>query len=315
MIYTFTANPSLDKLLFVKELSVGKYNWGEVKQYDPAGKGINVSRCLQSLGIENMVLGFFAGSTGDYLIQSLRQQGFAIDPIMIEGENRSNVTLVESASGRMTKLNEYGPVVSAEACHLALEKITEKTKSGDIWIISGSALPGLPDNFYALMIETIRKYGGKTYLDSSGKWLLHGYPAAPDLLRINKLEAGAALDKELATRAQVYKAIGAFRRKGIPNIVISMGRLGAVFFDSTSLYDVTAPEVQEKTSIGAGDAMMAMITYGHLKNWPLSKIAAWGVAAGSASVMQTGTATITLDQVAPLVDKVRVEEIECALAQ
>ena len=101
MIYTFTANPSLDKLYILNRLSVGKYNRGQVVQYDPGGKGINVSRCLKELGDESIITGFFGGSTGDFLIDNLQTQGLIVDPIRIKGETRSNITLIENFNGQI----------------------------------------------------------------------------------------------------------------------------------------------------------------------------------------------------------------------
>jgi len=159
------------------------------------------------------------------------------------------------------------------------------------------------------MIEVIKKHGGLTFLDTSGKWLIHGYQATPNLLRINTLEAEIALNRKLTTREELYKAIRMISKRGISLTVISMGSRGALLTDSKSLYDVTAPKVDEKTTVGAGDAMMAMIVYGYVHGWSLEKIAVWSVAAGSASVMQEGTATVTSEQVQPLLDRVNVKKL------
>lgn len=309
MIYTLTANPSLDKLYILDELKVGQYNRGEVARYDPGGKGINVSRCLKALGIDSVILGFFAGNIGKFLINSLQEQGLSVDPVFIDGESRSNVTMIEHASGRMTKLNEYGPVVDQAAYHAMLQKVTENTQPGDIWVLSGSASPGLPDDFYAQLIKVIKSQGGMAFLDSSGKWLIHGYKAIPNLLRINSEEAEMIVDKKLVTKEDLLEALTAISRMGISMSVISMGSEGALFSDVESLYEVNAPQVEEKTTVGAGDAMMAAIIYGYIQEWPLEKIAAWSVAAGSASVMQAGTATVDRSQILPLLDQVKINKI------
>ncbi len=308
MIYTFTANPSLDKLYILEELKAGQYNRGEVARYDPGGKGINVSRCLKAFGVESVILGFFAGSTGDWLIKTLRKQGLTVDPVNIAGESRSNITLIERAAGRMTKLNENGPSVDQAAYQSILLKALERTRPGDIWVLSGSLAPGMPDDFYARLVDAIKSRQGMAFLDSSGKWLIHGYRAVPDLLRINTEEAEIILDRKLITREDLFEALAAISRSGISLSAISLGPKGAIFSDSESLYEVNAPKVTEETTVGAGDAMMAAIIYGYIQKWPMEKIAAWSVAAGSASVMQAGTAAVSPDQVLPLLDQVNVKK-------
>lgn len=309
MIYTFTANPSLDKLYILNRLSIGQYNRGQVVQYDPGGKGINVSRCLKELGDESIITGFFGGSTGNFLIDNLQAQGFEVDPIRIEGENRSNITLIENFNGQMTKFNEFGPTASIKAMDLLLEKVENRTKKGDVWVLSGSILPGLPNGFYAILIKKIHACGGLAFLDTSGMWLIYGYQAIPFLVRINRSEAETVIGKKLISKEDIFNEIKKFQKKGLAISVISLDAEGAVFADKTTTLEVTAPNIAAKTVVGAGDAMMAMIVHGYLHEWPFEKIAKWGVAAGSASVMKDGTSIAEFELIQTLVEKVDLKEV------
>ncbi len=310
MIYTLTVNPSLDKLFILDALRVGEYNRGEVVRYDAGGKGINVSRCLQALGVESVVVGYFAGCTGGYLLDSLHRMGLEVEPIFIDGESRSNITLQESAADRMTKLNEFGPVVDNDAYQGMCQKIDELTRPGDIWVLSGSLSPGLPDDSYAIFIKAIKERGGLTFLDTSGIWLKKGIEAVPDFLHMNVEESEYFINKQTKTREDLHAVIRNIGGKGITTVVISLGSQGALFVDANSLCDVHAPSVQVRTTVGAGDAMMAMIVYGYLHHWSLTKISAWSVAAGSASVMQEGTSSVSMEQVSQLVGKITMEEYD-----
>jgi 1-phosphofructokinase len=91
--------------------------------------------------------------------------------------------------------------------------------------------------------------------------------------------------------------------------VISLGAEGAIFSNVESILKVSAPKIAVRTPVGAGDAMMAAIIYGHVQKWPLEKIAAWSVAAGSASAKQAGTATVSPEQIRALLDQVNVKTI------
>ena len=71
MIYTITFNPSLDYVLKVPELSLGKINRSENEKIYIGGKGINVSRVLNTLGMKSIPLGFIAGFTGKELKNKL----------------------------------------------------------------------------------------------------------------------------------------------------------------------------------------------------------------------------------------------------
>lgn len=58
MIYTITLNPSIDYVVHVKQMELGKLNKMSSDLKLPGGKGINVSRILQELNVNSTALGF-----------------------------------------------------------------------------------------------------------------------------------------------------------------------------------------------------------------------------------------------------------------
>ena len=159
------------------------------------------------------------------------------------------------------------------------------------------------------MIKKIHACGGLAFLDASGMWLIYGYQAIPFLVRINRSEAETVIGKKLISKEDVFNEIKKFQKKGLAISVISLDAEGAVFADKTTTLEVTAPNVAAKTVVGAGDAMMAMIVHGYLHEWPFEKIAKWGVAAGSASVMKDGTSIAKFELIQTLVEKVDLKEV------
>ena len=67
MIYTVSFNPSLDYVVDVPQIELGRVNRAQSEILYPGGKGINVSIVLTNLGIENEALGFIAGFVGKTL--------------------------------------------------------------------------------------------------------------------------------------------------------------------------------------------------------------------------------------------------------
>ena len=72
MIYTLTLNPSIDYVIDVENLELGKVNRTSKDFKFPGGKGINVSRILGNQKIDNIALGFLGGFTGKFIEDNLK---------------------------------------------------------------------------------------------------------------------------------------------------------------------------------------------------------------------------------------------------
>ena len=72
MIYTVTVNPSIDYIVQLNELTLGEVNRMDYDNKLPGGKGINVSRILKELGLDNTAWGFLGGFTGELDRKSTR---------------------------------------------------------------------------------------------------------------------------------------------------------------------------------------------------------------------------------------------------
>ena len=75
MIYTVTLNPSIDFIVRIDKVEIGEVNRMESDDKFAGGKGINVSRILQRLGVDNTATGFIGGFTGRFVTDSLDAEG------------------------------------------------------------------------------------------------------------------------------------------------------------------------------------------------------------------------------------------------
>ena len=63
MIYTVTLNPAIDYIVRLDHVETGAVNRMTSEDKFAGGKGINVSRVLKRLDIENTATGFIGGFT------------------------------------------------------------------------------------------------------------------------------------------------------------------------------------------------------------------------------------------------------------
>ena len=128
MIYTLTANPSLDYIVDVSDFKIGSVNRTTHETIFPGGKGINVSIVLQNLGIQNKALGFTAGFTGSEIESQLQKKGVATDFIRVKtGLSRINVKL---RAGKETEINGIGPEIQKEDVEELFEDAVWHNKGG-----------------------------------------------------------------------------------------------------------------------------------------------------------------------------------------
>ena len=114
MIYTITLNPSIDRTMHFPQLAIGELNRATRTRSDFSGKGVNVSVALARFGLDSVAMGFMAGAYGRVLVPGLEAMGLQCDFVEVPGETRSNVTVIDTATGVTTKLNEPGPTVTPE---------------------------------------------------------------------------------------------------------------------------------------------------------------------------------------------------------
>ena len=108
MIYTCTLNPAIDLYIALKEMRANAVNRTEDEDYQPNGKGVNVSIMLKKYGFTSTALGFIAGFSGSYIEQSLKDLSIQTDFISVEGITRINVFINTTEE---YKLVNQGPAI------------------------------------------------------------------------------------------------------------------------------------------------------------------------------------------------------------
>ncbi|MBM9514657.1 1-phosphofructokinase [Desulfogranum marinum] len=309
MIYTVTLNPAVDRELTVGEIAFDTVLRASQWQVDCGGKGFNVARMLNSLGVPSVAMGFAAGKTGELLEEKLVALGIETDFVWVEGETRTNVSIVSSESSHYVKVNEPGPTIKESDLALLKEKIVTNVKPGDWWVLAGSLPPGVAADFYGELIELIHSAGAKVFLDTSGEPLKQSCAAGPLLVKPNDEEAHELTGLPVSTTEEIAVAAEALKKLGPANVIVSLGKEGALLVNGQDTWKAASPAIVEKNPIGAGDSMVAGVVWGLSEGVELSEALRWGIACGAATAGQNGTTVGTLAQVRDLLPKVKLIQL------
>ena len=195
MIITVTLNPAVDKTVTVEKLCPGELNKVCSSREDAGGKGINVSKTIQSLGGKSIATGFLGGLPGDGIARTLKELEIEADFVQIDGQTRTNLKIAD-ADGCVTEVNEPGPVVSGTECERLEEKLRERISPGDMVILSGSLPKGISVDFYGKLTEKMKALGASVFVDADGEAFVHAVDAKPDVMKPNLAELERYFSKE-----------------------------------------------------------------------------------------------------------------------
>lgn len=306
MIYTITLNPALDKQLTVAEIRFNDVLIAERVQLDFGGKGFNVSRMLKELNQPSKAVGLLGGQTGKTIADGLKAQGIEVVSIPVSGETRTNVSIVTPGGSTHIKVNEKGPTVSEAEIQRVFQFISEKATSGTLWVLAGSIPPGVNASVYQQMTQKIKELGGDVVLDTSGEALRKGVQAHPKLVKPNLFELSQLTGREVTGLQEILDNPAIARAVGAEFVAVSAGDKGALLTDGEKTAICLPPEIQEANPVGAGDAMVAGLSFALYHGYDLEQALMLGVACGTASAMQSGTRMPEWDLVEEVRQQVRI---------
>ena len=303
MIYTVTLNPSIDYIVRLDKVRIGSVNRMDSDDKFAGGKGINVSRVLKRLGIENTATGFIGGFTGKFITDTLKKEGISSHFVEVEQDTRINVKIKADAE---TEINGPGPEISSQKLE-ELEKFLSSLTSEDTVVFAGSSPKNLGNVVYKELIGLTRKTGAQVVCDFEGQTLLDSLEFEPLLVKPNNHELGDIFGVKLESLDQIESYARQILDKGAQHVIISMAGDGALLVTREGAYFAKPIKGNVKNSVGAGDSMVAGFTGEFVRSGDVIQAFKWGVACGTATTFSDDLATA--DYIKEIYEKVEVEKI------
>lgn len=289
MIYTMTLNPSIDYIMRLEHFEEGLTNRSKGESISIGGKGINVSIVLKNLGMESTALGFAAGFTGRHIIEELDEYGIKNDFIMLkEGISRINIKLKMQLE---SEINANGPTYGREEVEALMQKLS-KLQSGDHLVLAGSIPASLPRDIYKDIMKLLCDKEVQISVDATGDLLKNCLAYKPFLIKPNLAELEELFQTTIHTDEEIFLYASKLVQMGAQNVIISLGKEGAVFVNRDHSLKLPAPKGVLKNSVGAGDSMVAGFLFGYMRNFKIEKSFAFAVACGSATAFSENLANL-----------------------
>lgn len=289
MIYTVTLSPSIDYVVRLSSMRFNVTNRTDSEEFYYGGKGINVSQVLDQLDLPSTALGFIAGFTGDAIAAGIGSSMVRTDFIRLNnGFSRINIKI---KAGGETEVNGQGPDIPAEALEQLMKKL-DAIQDGDILVLAGSIPKSMPDDVYERMLDRVAHKNIMIVVDATKQLLVNSLKNHPFLIKPNRLELSEIFHAEVENDQDVEKYARKLQEMGARNVIVSLGRKGAMLVDENGgVHKQGTLKQPVLNTVGAGDSMVAGFIAGYIKTGDYAYALKLGSACGNATSFLPGLAT------------------------
>jgi 1-phosphofructokinase len=273
-VITVTLNPAVDQTVIIPHFTAGAVNRVESVRSNAGGKGVNVASALADYGHRVAATGFLGRENAAIFEGLLQSKDIADHFVRLPGQTRMGIKITDTARGETTDINYPGIAPSPQDLETLRDQFRELSALEPAWIVlAGSVPPGIDPSIYRELTQLFREGGNKVVLDASGEPLRLALEAVPHIVKPNIHELEELVGQPLQTREALVDAARSFIARGTALVAVSMGADGALFVTADEVVVARPPSVPVRSTVGAGDAMVAGIVAGQLRELPLTECA------------------------------------------
>lgn len=310
MIITVTMNPAIDKTVEIDTFVHGGLNRIASPVADAGGKGINVSKTIKAIGGKTLATGFLGKDGSDTILEALHKENIDHDFVFVDGVTRTNMKIMEK-DGTLTEMNEQGMTVPPEKIEELIEKLSGYANEDALFILAGSIPKGVDADIYAKITKKVKEKGAKVFMDADGDLFKKSLEAVPSMIKPNHVELAEyfGLSGEV-DESQLIDFGKQLLEKGVETIAISRGGKGAIFITKDQVIRCSGLKVPVHSTVGAGDAMVAALSYAKDAGFSWEDSIRLGMAASAGAVTTIGTKPPERSYIDELAKQVELEIIK-----
>ncbi|UEG50790.1 1-phosphofructokinase family hexose kinase [Ferruginibacter lapsinanis] len=288
-IVTITFNPAIDKSTSVTAMVSEKKLTCTPPLFEPGGGGINVARAIKKLGGEATALYLAGGYTGKFFTQLLDKENITSEVTEISAHTRENLIVLDSTANQQYRFGMPGPAVEPDEWKKLLTTLEQMNEVQYI-VASGSLPQGVPIDVFAQIAVIAKQKKAHYIVDTNGEALKLAVAKGVYLIKPNLGELSALVGEDELQPDMIAVAARKVIAKGqCKYVMVSMGAAGAMLVTNDMATTISTPPVKRRSTVGAGDSMVAGIVFSLSKGNEITAAAHYGVACGTAATMNPGT--------------------------
>ena len=306
-IITLTLNPAIDVHCKSETFTPFAENLFDVTSNDAGGKGINISRALNTGGVENTAVLVVGSENGDDFLRKLKAEGISYKEIKVPGRIRENITLHTNGQPE-TRISFSGFSSDNSLIDKVRELLSGEALDNSIITVTGRLPDGVDIGYVKSFIKDLKAKGAKIVIDSRSFKKEDITECRPWLIKPNEEEIKMYEDTPVTGVESAIVAARKLKAQGIENVMISLGGEGAVLATDEGTFSATAPKIKVVSTIGAGDSSIAGFIAKFSQSGSYEEALRNAVSYGSAACCVEGTQSPKLSDIEKFYNEIEVKK-------
>ncbi|MCA9294128.1 MAG: hexose kinase [Phycisphaerales bacterium] len=304
-IVTVTLNPAIDRVVSVPQFRVGVHAKAKRVGWYPAGKGINVSRVLATLGTRSIATGLVGEGELAIFEEYLEHHGHArvtTQLLSVRGRTRDNITVVDPVDDTETHLRDEGFTVQREDMRRIMSKVGMLAREEAVVAFCGSLPPGATTGDLRTMLHRCDEAGAHAVIDTSEQVLADLRDEPVWMVKVNAKELETLTGMPTGSEQEAVEAARSIlRSKGgsVEYVVATRGADGAILLGPgvcLSAKVAVHPGLIANT-VGCGDALLAGLLAAYVRGADWDAALKRGVATATANAVSRTPGVIEPDDI------------------
>jgi 1-phosphofructokinase family hexose kinase len=309
MILTVTLNPLLEHRLAYKVFNVGQENRGASEFYKAGGKGINVSRQLDILSINNLAFTFLGGNNGKFFKKILSEEKINFTSISTNSETRSSAIIIDESKKTVTSFFGNNPRITALEAEEFKTKLAKMIINCEMVIFSGSSPCPETNTIFPFGIQTANQYDKISYCDTYGNHLTECIESSPTIIHNNIDEVEKSLKISFRSEKAVVDHLKFLQSRNVKQAFITDGANPTYAANYDFLYRIDNPQINTIDSTGSGDAFTAGIAYAWHNNLPFEQALIFASALGVANAAKYNICDVSPEEADQYKNKIEITSL------
>lgn len=304
-----TLNPVVDTTFHIDRFTDQYRTEASRIMHVAGGKGNNVGRVLIRLGERARVFNPLGGVVGRQLMELLSQDGVKIFTAWLSVDTRLAVTLMDKSGEQRAYFAPTSPWNDSDV--RSVRTVFQQALDGaQTLCVCGSSPNRQADGLFAEFLAQARDRGVFTLLDSYGMGLKEGLKAAPQVVKMNRMEAGDYLGRDLSSMDACCQAVENLSTlSGVEWVVLTMGAEGALLGTDERIWLARPPKIAVVNPIGSGDSMTGGLLARYRQGGDPLDCFRLGMAAAAANAQTYEAGLVELQEIDRLEKEIIVEAL------